>query len=449
MIIKNSEIALPGGNELISLDIEIDQGKLVYIGENLKGSDIFDAKGLQVFPGAIDPHVHFDEPGFTDREDFYHGTSAAASGGVTTIIDMPCTSIPPVTSLKNLKHKLDIVSKKAVVDFGFFGGVSRQVIEKDHCKNMAELAQFVMGFKTYFISGMDSFGALDLGQIQAVLTEAIKLKSPVLLHAEDPGIVNELTKTEKAKGKDWINFYRSRPESAEIFAVVKAIAIARATGAQLHIVHVGTGDAALLLKNEKNISGETAPHYLEFSYKDLEKIGGALKTVPTVKSEGNADVLWKCIMDGTLDFIASDHAPAPAEQKNTGSAWNDYSGIPGSGTLFPYLYSEGLIKRNMPLSRFLQVVSENAAKRYDFWDRKGSIEVGKDADLIFVNPNDSWRIRGSEFLSKGKITPFENRVFIGKVVKTMLRGKFIYDSKSGIEVEPGYGKFINPAKSGD
>ncbi len=449
MIIKNSEIALPNRNELISLDIEIDQGKLVYIGENLQGPDIFDAKGLQVFPGAIDPHVHFDEPGYTDREDFYHGTSAAASGGVTTIIDMPCTSIPPVTSLENLRSKLEIVSKKAVVDFGFFGGISSQVMVADYRKNMAELAEFVMGFKTYFISGMDTFGALGLGQFQKVLVKAKTLNRPVLLHAEDPGIVQELTRVEKAKGNSWANFYCSRPESAEVFAVVKAIAIAIATGAQLHIVHVGTGDAALLLKDEKNVSGETAPHYLEFSFKDFETIGGALKTVPVVKDKGNSDVLWECLTNGTLDFIASDHAPAPMEQKNTGSAWSDYSGIPGSGTIFPYLYSEGYLKRELPLSRFLQVVSENAAKRYGFWDRKGSIEVGKDADLIFVNPKQSWKIKGEEFLSKGKTTPFENRTFSGKVIKTMLRGKFIYNSETGINVEPGYGEFIKPTVGGE
>ena len=448
MIIKNSEIALPQGNELISLDIAIDQGKLVYIGENLDGPDVFDATGLHVFPGAIDPHVHFNEPGFTEREDFYHGTACAASGGVTTIIDMPCTSIPAVTSLENLEQKLDIVSKRAVVDFGFFGGVSRQVFENDYRKNMAELAEFVMGFKTYFISGMDTFGALDLGQIQAVLTEAKKWERPVLLHAEDPGIVNELTKIEKAKGKDWANFYRSRPESAETFAVIKAMAVAKATGAHLHIVHVGTGDAALLLKSENTISGETAPHYLEFNNEDLARIGAALKTVPVVKSKGNSDVLWDCLLDGTLDFIASDHAPAPIEQKNTGSAWTDYSGIPGSGTIFPYLYSEGLIKRKMPLARFLQVVSENAAKRYGFWDRKGSIEVGKDADLIFVDPKQTWHIKGNEFLSKGKTTPFEDRQFKGRVVKTMLRGEFIYDSQHGITIEPGYGTFIKPQKGG-
>jgi len=448
MIIKNCEIALPGGNELISLDIEIDQGKLVYIGENLKGEDIFDASGMQVFPGAIDPHVHFNEPGYTEREDFYHGTACAASGGVTTIIDMPCTSIPPVTSLANLQEKLAVVSKSALIDFGFHGGVSRQVIENDHRKNMAELADHVMGFKTYFISGMDTFGAVNNEQFKMVLAEAKKLGRPVLLHAEDPDSVNKLTAEEKAKGKDWINFYRSRPEATETDAANKAIAAALETGAELHIVHVGTGEAALLIGKEKNVTGETCPHYLEFNCEDLGTIGGALKTVPVVKSKGNADILWNALMNGSLDFIASDHAPAPKEQKDTGSAWDDYSGIPGSGTIFPYLYSEGLIKRKMPLSRFLQVTSENAAKRYGFWDRKGSIEIGKDADLIFVDPKKNWIVKGREFLSKGRTTPFENRVFSGRVVKTMVRGEFVYDHEAGIVTKPGYGQFIKPLKGG-
>lgn len=448
MIIKNCEIALPGGSELISLDIEIDQGKLVYIGENLKGDDIFDASGLQIFPGAIDPHVHFNEPGFTEREDFYHGTACAASGGVTTVIDMPCTSVPPVTSLINLRTKLDVISKRAVVDFGFHGGVSRQVMENDYRKIMTDLSEFVMGFKIYFISGMESFGAVNQEQFKIVLAEAKKLGKTVLLHAEDPEIVNRLTAEEKSKGRDWSNFYRSRPESAEISAVQKAIAAAKENGAELHIVHVGTGEAALLIGKEKNVSGETAPHYLEFNCEDLKKIGGALKTVPVVKAQGNADILWAALMEGALDFIASDHAPAPRGQKDTGSAWDDYSGIPGSGTIFPYLYSEGLIKRKMPLSRFLQVTSENAAKRYGFWDRKGSIEIGKDADLIFVDAKKNWTIKGEVFLSKGKTTPFENREFRGRVVRTMVRGEFVYDHQAGIVTKPGFGQFIRPQKGG-
>src|SRR6056297_3353828 len=125
MIIKNGHIALPGKQDFVSLDIEIEQGKIVAIDKNLPGNEILDATGLQVFPGVIDPHVHFDDPGYTEREDFYHGSCAAASGGVTTVIDMPCTSIPPVTSLNNLQNKLNIVSKKSVIDFGFHGGISK------------------------------------------------------------------------------------------------------------------------------------------------------------------------------------------------------------------------------------------------------------------------------------------------------------------------------------
>ena len=444
MIIKNGNIALPDRDEFASLDIEIDQGKIVYIGENLNGPDMMDANGLQIFPGAIDPHVHFNEPGYTDREDFYHGTCAAASGGVTTVIDMPCTSVPPVTNLDNFITKLDIVSKRAVIDFGFFGGVPGQAFPDIFMNNMEELAYHVMGFKTYFISGMPTFESLSLDQLMQVMKTAKKLKTPVLLHAEDPAIVNELTKKEKAKGNDWQNFYRSRPEEAEVFAVIKAIAAAKATSADLHIVHIGTGQAALLIKDENNITGETAPHYLAFNNKDLDKIGSALKTVPVVKHKENAGILWECLKTGVLNFVASDHAPAPETQKNTGSAWTDYSGIPGSGTLFPYLYSEGLIKRQMPLSRFLKIVSENAAKRYRFFDRKGSIETGKDADLVFVDPKSNWKVKGKDFLSKGKITPFEDRLFSGRVIKTIVRGKIIYDHREGILVEPGEGAFIEP-----
>ncbi len=449
MIIKNGKIALPGRNDLASLDIEIDQGKIVCIGENLQGPDCLDASGLQVFPGAIDPHVHFNEPGYTEREDFYHGSCAAASGGVTTVIDMPCTSVPPVTSLENFRVKLNAVKDRSLIDFAFFGGVPGQAFDPGSSLPIAELAEFVPGFKTYFISGMDSFRSLNPEQFTAVLTEAKKYRRPVLLHAEDPDIVTGLTRTQRAAGDDWIRYYRSRPELAEITAVRTAVAAARRTGAELHIVHIGSGTAALLLENEPGISGETAPHYLQFSCRDFEKLGASLKTAPVVKEEGEAAVLWDCLKNGILDFAASDHAPAPAAQKYTGSVWTDYSGIPGSGTLFPYLYSEGLIKRQIPLARFLKIVSENAARRYGFWDRKGSIETGKDADLVLIDPDKTWQIRGQEFLSKGKITPFENLVLQGRVSKTLVRGTVVYDVFRGIVERPGYGQFLKPHFSGE
>lgn len=442
MIIKNGRVALSGEKDFHTLDLKITSGTITEIGSNLMGADQFDANGMCVFPGAIDPHVHFDEPGYTDREDFYNGSCAAASGGITTIIDMPCTSIPPVTNLKNLKHKLDIVSQKSVVDFGFFGGVSGQCFNDDLKKHMSELAKYVLGFKTYFISGMDSFSRLDFEQFRQVLEIAKELNRPALLHAEDYKTVTSAEKIERAKRSGWQNYYRSRPEDAEIIAVRKAIEIAEEVGSDLHIVHVGTAEAAELLKQTNLVTGETCSHYLEFSCEDLERIGGALKTAPVVKSPGNADGLWQILINGTLDFVASDHAPAPANQKNTGSAWDDYSGIPGTGTLFPYMYSEGFVKRKIDLDRFLEITSENAAKRYRLFDRKGSIEVGKDADLILVNPAATWTVEGRDFLSKGKITPFEGLTFQGKVVKTVIRGEIVYDSHQGILAGPGYGRFL-------
>lgn len=446
MIIKNAQIALPGRNDFVPLDIEIQDGKILRTGKNLPGSDILDADGLQVFPGAVDAHVHFNEPGYTDREDFCHGSAAAASGGVSTVIDMSCTSIPPVTDKKSLDSKLAIVKKRSLVDFGFFGGVSGKSFFADWKNNMKDMAADVMGFKTYFLSGMERFPQLSPLQFQQVLQVAQSLGRPLLLHAEDPHLVEKYTKREQAKGDSWRHYYRSRRENAELRAVIKAIRAARRYNADMHIVHVGTGRAAKMIGRSALVSGETAPHYLAFDIRDLERIGAALKTNPVVKRPRNKEILWNCLLKGDLDFVASDHAPAPEAQKNTGSVWTDYAGIPGSGTMFPFLYSEGLVRRHMPLSRFVQITAENAAKRYGFFDRKGSIEIGKDADLVLVDPSAETEIKGKDFLSKGKITPFEGQVFHGRVQKTIVRGNIIYDADKGILADPGYGRFIRPLK---
>lgn len=444
LLIKNGQIALHGKTDFQQMDILIENGKIITLGSNVSGDKIIDAAGYEIYPGAIDAHVHFDEPGYTDREDFYHGSSAAASGGVTTVIDMPCTSIPPITSLSNLQNKLSYVEQHSVIDFAFHGGVSAQCFEGDIAKNMNELAPFVTGFKSYFISGMDSFRQLDFQQFSQVLKAAKSLKRPVLLHAEDYNTVTQLEAIEKKKGSGWGNYYRSRPENAEIIAVENAIRLAEEANSDLHIVHVGTAKAAELIAESPNVSGETCPHYLAFSNIDLERIGSSLKTAPVVKSPGNASALWEAIRQGQLSFVTSDHAPAPNSQKNTGSIWSDYSGIPGTGTLFPYLYSEGFRKGNLPLSRFLEIISENPAKRYRLNEQKGRIAIGMDADLIFVNPHSEWVVKGYHFLSKGKLTPFEGMVFQGQVERTFIRGQEVYNYKKGILTEPGFGNFLKP-----
>ncbi len=449
MVISKGKVILPGADDPLLKDIQIIDGKITRIAADITGdNDVIDAEGLYVLPGGIDPHVHFDDPGFTSREDFYHGTSASASGGITTVIDMPCTSIPPVTDINSLKIKLDAVRNKAIIDYALYGGISGNSFNRNLLENIRELSAYVPGFKTYFISGMESFPRVNHYQFKTILHAAAKYKRPVLLHAEDYDYVTAASEKYKQEGNLPRHYYKSRPETAEILAVLNAGELAAETGGDLHIVHIGTAAAAALLE-KYGISGETGPVYLEFDNEDFAARGSVLKVTPPPKSPRNRVELWKMIDDGTISFAASDHAPCNKEEKNTGSIWTDYAGFPGSGTLLPYLFSEGFMKNRISLKRLSEITSFNAARRYKLDYRKGSIEPGKDADFVLINPDKNWTVRGKDFYSKGKTTPFEGRTFKGRISRTILRGNTVYDDAKGICGKKGGGVFLTPEKQRD
>jgi allantoinase len=298
---------------------------------------------------------------------------------------------------------------------------------------------------------MKSFGRLNLYQFQRVLEKARELHLPVLVHAEDYDYVTAATRSLLGSGKDPIHYYLSRPEMAEQLAAQSAIELANRADADLHIVHVGTAEAAsMLYKKGRNprITCETGPHYLAFDLEDFKRLGSVLKVTPPLKGPENRDQLWQLLAVDIINFVASDHAPCLGAEKETGSIWTDYAGIPGCGTLLPFVFSEGYGKERLTLKRFLEVISENAARRYGLFDRKGSIEPGKDADLVLIDPSKNWQVEGGKFLSKGKITPFEGRTFKGRVAKTILRGRVIYDCERGILVEGGYGRYLRRERDG-
>jgi allantoinase len=442
MIIQNGQVALPGKNHTQALDIRIEDGRISELGTHLTGdSTVLNAEGLLILPGGIDPHVHFDTPGYTQREEFYCGSCAAASGGVTTVIDMPCTSIPPVTNAANLRTKWAAIRDRSVIDYGLYGGVSAQSFQEGGSGWLRELARDVLGFKAYFISGMPSFARLDHYTFKQVLSVTAELGLPLLLHAEDYDYVQAATPVAEAHGSVPRDYYTSRPETAETLAVLAATELARETGADLHIVHVGTAAAAEVI-GQSQATCETAPHYLAFTLDDFCRIGAPLKITPPVKPAPNRDRLWELLADGTIAFVASDHAPCPREEKQTGSIWTDYGGIPGTGTLFPFLFSEGYLRGRLTLSRLLEVTASNAARRYGLDDRKGAIADGHDADLVLIDPQAAWTVRGADFYSKGKITPFEGTTFQGRVQMTLVRGAVVYHADRGILAQPGHGQWL-------
>ncbi|MEW6564099.1 MAG: amidohydrolase family protein [Spirochaetota bacterium] len=455
MLLRGGRVARPGKDEPEMLDIRITDGRFSELRPGIRpvaDEAVCDLGGLLVLPGGIDSHVHFDTPGFTEREDFLHGGAEAARGGITTVIDMPCTSLPPVTSVANLEHKLEAIRPLALIDYGLYGGLAGPVSgEPEQAdpeyleKTIGALSPYVLGFKAYLLSGMDTFPRLNHEALGRAIRGCAAAGRPLLLHAEDADYVYAATEriqkqiragapkggaehiggAEKNDPATWDDYVDSRPEAAELVAVAAAVQLSGKNGGTLHIVHVGTA-AAAALAHEARATCETCTHYLAFTREDFAAKGSSLKTAPPVKEAHNRDKLWQYLQDGTIDFVTSDHAPARYEEKRTGSVWTDYGGIPGVGTTYPYLISEGYLKGRLSLARLQDLMAASKARRFGLADRKGSIEAGLDADFVVVDPAGQSVIRGEGLYSKGKDTPFHGMELWGSLVGTWLRGQAVY-----------------------
>jgi len=425
------------GNDTVPAELVVVDGRFESpspAGELRDEEERIDLGGALVLPGAIDAHVHFDDPGFTHRETFASGTRAAAAGGVTCIVDMPCTSLPPVTTAANLHHKLAIIAGKAHVDFMLWGGVSGNAMEEpDWRRHLAELVgEGVAAIKIYVLSGMDTFRDLSPGQIREVLEEARRLGIPVGVHAEDREMVHELTARLRDQGRDApLDYAASRPPAAELAAVVAMREHCRETGARVHIVHVASAAAVDAVSEARAeglaMSAETCPHFLEFTAEDLEAQGAVLKTAPVVKSAADRERLWAALRSRELEFVATDHAAGQwPEEKQTGSIWTDYGGVPGVELLVPYLYSEGVGKGRIPLERLTEITAAAPAHFLGIERRKGRLDPGFDADFVVFDADERWTVRSENLHNLNRYTPLEGRVITGRVRAVYLRGQCVF-----------------------
>ncbi len=287
---------------------------------------IYDGEFLIAIPGGIDSHVHFDTPGFEDRDDFEHGSTAAAFGGVTTVIDMPCTSLPPVTNKNNFEVKLKATKNRSLVDYSFYGGVCGNDFDnnlniEEQIKDLSEKG--VAAFKTYLISGMNTFTDLDEERILQTAKWIKKTGKPMAVHAEDKKMIVERISAAKSSGQnDWQAYCSARDDQAEAKAIKLLINIAEKTGCRIHVVHLSSKLGLDLIKEAQSkglkVTSETCPHYLFFTQKDFNnpKISAFLKTAPPVKNKIDKEALWEGLKDGTLSFVVTDHAGCdPAKRK--------------------------------------------------------------------------------------------------------------------------------------
>lgn len=407
---------------------------------------------LVAIPGAIDSHVHFNTPGFEHREDFERGSKAAASGGVTTVIDMPCTSIPPVTSPENFNTKLKALEGRSMIDYAFWGGISgKNFNEVELQENIFHLAYGgVAGFKVYFISGMESFTDLTEKQIEIVGRMIEKTSKPLAVHAEDKELITSREqKFKNSNRNDWKAYCESRDARAEAVAIDRLISIAQKVNCKIHVVHLSSKLGLEQIKKAKSsrlhLTAETCPHYLYFTQKDFENdsIRNYLKTAPPVKCEKDREGLWDGLNDGSISFVVTDHAGCdPNQEKTHQNFWEVYGGIPGIEHRVPFLFSEGFIKEKISLEKTIKLLSTNVAEYFNIIS-KGKLESGFDADFCLIDLWSEQLIRSEKMSCKGKYTPFEGITFNSTVNQTFLRGKKIFDSNNPVEDLFDFGRFIS------
>jgi len=451
-IIKNAKIV--ESKELKEVTILIEAGKIKQIisGNNITTSieKEIDAKGNIVFPGFIDPHVHFDDPGFTEREDFETGTRSAAAGGITTIIDMPCTSIPPVTNGQNFDYKLNIVKPKAYVDFAFWGGVTPEQVEsEEYKKSLKELKnRGIVGVKFYTISGMELYPRMSVPEMDKAFGAAKELDLVCAVHAEDYYLVDYYSHLMQEMGReDPESWSEGRTYEAEPEAIWSVVGITKKVGNKLHIVHLSTKEGLDIIRWAKaqgvDATTETCPQYLVFTTEDFKKQGSVLKIAPPLRKEEDKEELWKGLKDGSIDFICTDHAAGKyPEEKSFSNIWKNYAGIPGTQLAVQTMLHYGYHQGRLTLGEIQKLMSENTAKRYGLYPQKGIIKVGGDADFTIVDLDKKWVVEPLKLESKGKYSPLAGKELTGQIYMTIVRGEVIYKRNKGIVGTKGYGKLI-------
>lgn len=398
MIVRGGMVVTARGVE--QADIAIASDRITAVGTNVgeEGEEI-DATGFHVFPGGIDSHVHFNEPGRTEWEDIAHGTAALLEGGYTAFIDMPLNNLPVTTTVPAFDQKLAAMRRSSTLDFGIWGGLVPG--------NLNQLAPLddrgVMGFKAFMCpSGIDEFPESDLWTLSEGAKRIAELDSILLVHAEDPRFLAE------PAGPTAADFIDSRPPTAELYAIGTAIEIAEKEGCRLHIVHVSTEEGARMIEaargRDVDVTGETCPHYLLYTIEDMARIGGIAKCAPPFRTTRMS----------MLPMVVSDHSPSTLELKQGDDLRKIWGGISGCQSTRQLL----LAQDGLDLPTIAAVTSTNIAKRFRI-SSKGEIAPGYDADLWLVDLDHEDVVRREDLLYKNPFSAHEGRRIRGQTVRTI------------------------------
>ncbi len=447
LIVRGGTVITPA--ELLRSDIGIAEGRIVALAPEIAqpGREVIDATGWHVFPGVIDAHVHFNEPGRTHWEGFRTGSAALAAGGATMFFDMPLNASPPTLDAASFDAKLQAAQAGSWLDFALWGGLAPQNL--DRLEELRERG--VIGFKAFMAnSGIEDFPCVDDTALRRGMQRAASLQCIVAVHAESEAMTRKLAQERLAQELISIRDYLdSRPIAAELDAIRRAIQLAGETTCALHIVHVSCGEGVALVAeardNGVDVTCETCPHYLFLTERDMERLGAVAKCAPPLRTAAAREELWRHLLAGHVTTIGSDHSPSPPEMKQPepGSRANFFKlwgGIAGGQQTLELLLTTFPPPALPLLSR---LTSGNVARRFRLPPRKGAIVVGADADLALVDLQRETLIRREDLLDRHRLSPYVGRTVKARVVRTVLRGRTV--AVAGRIVSQPAGRLVKPS----
>ncbi|MET7984644.1 MULTISPECIES: allantoinase AllB [unclassified Streptomyces] len=423
LVLRSTRVITPEGTRAAS--VAVAAGKITavlpYDAEVPPGARSRDFGDDVLMPGLVDTHVHVNDPGRTEWEGFWTATRAAAAGGITTLIDMPLNSLPPTTTVGNLRTKKDVARSKAHIDVGFWGGALPG--------NVGDLRPLydagVFGFKAFLSpSGVEEFPELDQEQLARSLAEIAGFGGLLIVHAEDP---HHLAAAPQKGGPKYADFLASRPRDAEDTAIESLVAQAKRLDARVHVLHLSSSDALPLIAAAKadgvRLTVETCPHYLTLTAEEVPDGASEFKCCPPIREAANQDLLWQALADGTIDCVVTDHSPSTADLKTDdfATAWGGISGLQLS---LSAVWTEAR-RRGHGLEDVVRWMSSGTARLVGLDDRKGAITVGRDADFAVFAPDETFTVDPAELQHRNRVTAYAGRTLSGVVRSTWLRGERI------------------------
>jgi len=438
LIIKNGTLVTP--QESIKGDVAVSNGKIVKTGTidpSDSADEVYDAGGKYVLPGIIDAHVHFRDPGLTEKEDFETGSIAAAMGGITMVADMP-NVIPVTSTAERLNEKVSIALEKSYIDFGLFA-----LLNNENLNEMESLKKAgALGFKVFFGSSTGDIASPTPDILTKQMDESQKLDMRIGFHAESNDLNENFTSIamKEAETPDGFWFDYARPVLSEIKAIHTIVSFALDSKIKIHIHHITSEDGALLTAEAKekgvDITTETCPHYLLFDCQE-----DTHRVYPPIRDDSHRQGLWNAIKDGVIEMIASDHAPHTEKDKSELS-WKTPAGLSGVETSLPLLLNE-VNRGKITINDYVRLTSEAPAKIWGIYPEKGSMLIDTDADFTIVDMNAKKTILARELHSKSKTSPYDGMEVQGLPVATIVRGVFVM--KDGVLTgKKGHGRLISP-----